>query len=103
MKHELRWGLMLLLTLWLAACSGGKQSAVEGKLVDWNGKPVAGVKILASQVQPIKGYEQFEAVTKSDGTFRLSGPFPSSQYVLKPWSDKWTCKTAVQLVSAPQD
>jgi len=94
---------MLLLTLWLTACSSGKQSAVEGKLVDWNGKPVAGVKISASQVQPIKGYEQFEAVTKSDGTYRLSGLFPSSQYVLKPWSDKWTCKTAVQLVSAPQD
>lgn len=85
MKHRLAWVMMLLLTLWLAACNGGRQSAVEGKLVDWNGQPVAGVKIMASQVQPIKGYEQFEAVTKSDGTFHLRGLFPSSVYVLKPW------------------
>lgn len=102
MKRGLAWVLMLLLTLWLGACSGGKQSAVEGKLVDWNGKPVAGVKITASQVQPLKGYEQFEVVTKSDGTFRLSGLFPSSAYILKPWSDKWTCETAVTIESAPQ-
>ena len=102
MKRGLLWAFMLLLTLWLAACGDEKQSAVEGKLVDWNGKPVAGVKITAWQVQPIKGYEQLEAVTKSDGTFRLSGLFPSSAYVLRPWSDKWTCKTSVLLDSAPQ-
>lgn len=102
MRRRLGWVLILLLTLWLGACSGGKQSAVEGKLVDWNGAPVAGVKITASQVQPIKGYEQFETVTKADGTFRLSGLFPSSQYVVKPWSDKWTTETAVKLETAPQ-
>lgn len=87
----------------LAACGvAGKQSAAEGKLVDWNGKPVAGVKITAAQVQPINGYEQFEAVTGSDGSFRIRGLFPSSQYVLKPWSDKWACETEVRLDSAPQ-
>jgi hypothetical protein len=60
------------------------------------------VKITAAQVQPIKGYEQFEAVTSSDGSFRIRGLFPSSQYVLRPWSDKWTCETAVKIDSAPQ-
>lgn len=86
----------------LGACGSGKQSAVEGKLVDWNGKPVAGVKITASQVQPIKGYEQLEAVTKSDGAFLIKGLFPSSAYVLKPWSDKWTSETAVNMETAPR-
>jgi len=92
----------LALVVVLSACGGGKQSAVEGKLVDGNGKPVAGVKITAAQVQPSKGYEQFEAVTSSEGSFRIRGLFPSSQYVLKPWSDKWTCDTAAKLDSAPQ-
>ena len=91
----------VLLVAVLMACGSGKQSAVEGKLQDWNGKPVARVKITAAQVQPIPGYEQFEAVTKTDGTFRLSGLFPSSKYVLKPWSDKWTCQTEVSVDSAP--
>lgn len=96
---------LLLLVVGVGACNGGKQSAVEGKLIDWNSKPVAGVKIIAAQVQliKIKGYEQLEAVTSSDGSFKIKGLFPSSAYVLKPWSDKWTCKTEeVELVSAPQ-
>ena len=95
---------LVLLVLGAGACSGvgGKSSAVEGKLMDWNGKPVAGVKITAAQVSPIKGYEQFEAVTSSDGSFKIKGLFPSSAYVLKPWSDKWNCKTEIKLDSAPQ-
>jgi len=101
MKLGLTWIWIMFLVLTLGACSS-KQSAVEGKLVDGSGKPVAGVKIMAFQVQPLKGYEQLEAVTKSDGSFRLNGLFPSSQYVLKPWSDKWTCETAVEMNSAPQ-
>jgi len=94
------WAMVALISLLAIGCS--KQSAVEGKLVDGSGKPVAGVKITAFQVQPLKGYEQLEAVTKSDGSFRLNGLFPSSQYVLKPWSNKWTCKTAVIIDCAPQ-
>ncbi|MBB5347055.1 DUF1566 domain-containing protein [Desulfoprunum benzoelyticum] len=101
MKNRSIWVLILFLLIGLGAC-GGNQSAVEGKLVDWNGKPVAGVKISANQVQPLKGYARLEAVTRSDGTFRLDGLYPSSKYVLKPQSDKWTCNTAVELASAPQ-
>lgn len=102
MKRGMAWMWITFLVLSLGACSKSNKSAVEGKLVDWNGKPVAGVMITAFQVQPLKGYEKFEAVTKSDGSFRLNGLFPSSQYVLKPWSDKWTCKTSVKMDSAPQ-
>lgn len=102
MKRGLAWVLIVFLVIGLGACSGGKQSAVEGKLVDWNGKPVAGVKITAAQVQPIKGYEQLDAVSKSDGTFLIKGLFPSSAYVLKPWSDKWTSETAVSMETAPR-
>jgi len=96
---------LLLLAVGALACSGvdGKSSAVEGKLVDWDGKPVAGVKITAVQVQPVKGYEQSEAVTSSDGSFKIKGLFPSSAYMLKPWSGKWTCKTEVKLNSAPEN
>ncbi len=94
--------LALLMLCAMAFSFGKKTSAVEGKLVDWNNKPVAGVKITAAQVQPIKGYEQFEAVTGADGSFTLKGLFPSSAYVLKPWSDKWTTKAEAKVDSAPQ-
>lgn len=92
---------MLLLTLCLAACGCGKQSAIEGRLVDAKGVPLAAVKVAAVQVQPLKGYEQFEAVTKADGAFRLSGLFPSSAYVLKISSDKWITSSAVHVQTAP--
>lgn len=97
----LTFALIIVVGLLMVACGGGKQSAVEGTLVDGAGKPVAGVKINASQVQPIKGYELLETVTESDGTFHIRGLFPSSRYVLKPWSDKWTTSTKTIVESAP--
>ena len=57
--------------------------------MDGKGQPLANVKVVASQVQPIKGYEQFEATTGSDGTFRFGKLFPSSEYALFPWSEAW--------------
>jgi hypothetical protein len=96
------FGLMLWLLLGLGGCCIGRHSAVEGRLVDGAGNPVANVKIAASQVHPIKGYERSEAVTKSDGTFRLRRLLPSSVYVLKPVSGEWTCETTAQVKSAPR-
>jgi len=102
MKRGLAGLFALVLVVAFCSCAQSKQSAVEGKLVDANGKPVAGVKITASQVQPIKGYEQAEAVTGADGGFRLTGLFPSSKYVIKPWSDKWTTEVSMTVETAPQ-
>ena len=90
-----RFGLAVLIVLMVLAVTGcGKKSGLEGKVVDGKGKPMANVKIIAKQVQPIKGYEQFEAVTGSDGTFSFKKLFPTSEYVLFPWFDDWS--------SAPQ-
>jgi hypothetical protein len=86
----------------ITSCAPHEESAVEGRLLDWNGEPVADVTIRASQLLPIRGYDEVEAVTKSDGTFRIDGLFRSSEYVLKPWSEKWTCDTEVQVNSAPE-
>lgn len=91
----------------LLAIGCGKQSSVEGKLVYGigKGKPVAGIKIIAVQVNPIKGHERVEAVTKSDGTFLLKGLYPSSPYIIKveSWTDKWTAEVLdLKIQSAPQ-
>ena len=49
-----------------------------------------------------QGYEQFETTTGSDGAFRFGKLFPTSEYVLKPWSDKWTAEdAALKLESGP--
>ena len=50
---------------------------------------MSGVKIVAKQIQPIKGYEQVETTTGSDGIFRIKGPYPASEYTINPESDKW--------------
>ena len=90
-----KFGLAFFIILMVLAVTGcGKKSGLEGKVVDGKGKPMANVKIIAKQVQPIKGYEQFEAVTGSDGTFHFKKLFPTSEYVLFPRFDDWS--------SAPQ-
>ncbi|MBC8427233.1 MAG: DUF1566 domain-containing protein [Deltaproteobacteria bacterium] len=90
-----RFGLAVFIVLMVLSVTGcGKKSGLEGKVVDGKGKPMANVKIIAKQVQPIKGYEQFEAVTGSDGVFHFKKLFPTSEYVLIPWFDDWS--------SAPQ-
>lgn len=86
----------------LGGCGGGNQSAVEGQLKDSDGNPITGMRITATQEQPLKGYEQLEAVSKSDGTFRITGLFPSSAYVLKPWVDDRSAETTIRIRSAPQ-
>jgi hypothetical protein len=59
-----------------------KGSAVEGKVVDRDGKPLAGVKVVAMlpNGELIEGYERFEAKTKLDGTFLLEGLYPGTYY-----------------------
>ena len=83
---------------------GKKQSYAEGRLVNWNGEPAGGIKIIATfdtyHYRSPKGYEQVETITGDDGSFNLSGLFPTpslpsvedfaqSEYTIKLWSDKW--------------
>lgn len=96
----LQWVWMMVLVLCLAGC-GDKPAAIEGKLEDGKGTPVAGMKIIASQVRPVKGFDQLETITKADGTFRLTGLFPSSVYKLKAWSETSTANAPVTIDSAP--
>lgn len=79
----------------------GKKSGLEGKVVDGQGKPLAGLKVMAKMEQPIKGYEQFDTVTDSDGNFSFRKLYPGSKYVLKPWSDKWTTEASATVETGP--
>ena len=88
MKKNVVALFLVFLALTLAGC--GKKSGVEGKVVDGRGKPMSGVKLIAKQVEPIKGYEQFETTTASDGTFRFKKLFPTSEYEIIPWFDDWS-------------
>jgi outer membrane protein OmpA-like peptidoglycan-associated protein len=91
MKIVHRLLLVLLISIFLFGCSG-KKSGIEGKLVDGQGQPISGAKVIIKQVQPIKGYEQFEMTTGSDGVFRFNAVMPVSEYIITPVSDKWKTK-----------
>lgn len=94
--------LISIVLITLSAC-GGNQSSVEGVLLDWDNKPITNVTVIATQRQPIKGYEVFETTTNSDGTFRVKGLYPSSQYLLTIQSNKWKCYTKERIESAPEN
>jgi hypothetical protein len=89
----------VLLLLGIAGCA--KKSGMIGNVLDAQGKPLAGLKIIASQVQPVKGYEKFETVSGPDGSFEFKKLFPLSDYVLKPWSDKWMTNAKLDVKTAP--
>jgi hypothetical protein len=78
-KHIL---LALIIVIFAFGCS--KKSGIEGKLVDAKGDAMGGIKIIAKQLQPVKGYEQFETITGSDGYFNFPNVYPQSEYNITP-------------------
>ena len=87
-KSAVRMFFVILIIAMVIGC-GKKQAGIEGKMVDGRGQPMSGIKVTAKQFWPVKGYEQFETTTDSDGTFRFKGLFPASDYSIFPWSDDW--------------
>ena len=59
-----------------------KGSAVEGKVVDRYGRPLAGVKVVATLPggEYQEGHDWFEVKTKPDGTFLIEGLYPGTYY-----------------------
>jgi hypothetical protein len=96
------FSVVIVLVLGLAFGCGGKQAGIEGKMVDGKGQPMSGIKVIAKQVQPIKGYEQFETTTGSDGVFKFKGLFPASEYSIFPSADKWKTSAKVTAKSGPE-
>jgi outer membrane protein OmpA-like peptidoglycan-associated protein len=101
MKIAHRLLLIFLIGIFLFGC-GGKKSGIEGKVVDGLGQPISGLKVIIKQVQPVKGYEQFEATTGSDGIFRFAGIMPVSEYILSLWTDKWKTKLTMKVTSGTE-
>jgi hypothetical protein len=99
-----RWYRLSLMTLILFVVwgCGSKTSSIEGQVVDGKGAPMAKVKIIAKQVQPIKGYEQVEATTGGDGKFAFKGLFPTSAYEIFPYSEAWTSSVRLKMESGPE-
>ncbi len=91
---------IMLLSLALFGC--GKKSALEGKVVDSKGSPMAGVKVVAKQEQPIKGYEQFESTTGADGVFKFTKLFPGSAYELNTYLDGTNKNLTIKTESGPE-
>jgi hypothetical protein len=63
---------------------------------------MSGVKMIAKQVQPIKGYEHLETTTGSDGGFSFKGVFPSSDYTIAPWDQNWNTEAKINAQSGPE-
>jgi len=100
MKKIALWSLLVVFLIMFVVSCGGKTSlqgkvvggktSIEGKVVDGKGQPLAKVKVAAEMSQPIKGYEQLETTTGTDGVFTFKKLFPTSEYQLIFYSDRWT-------------
>jgi hypothetical protein len=101
MEKWIKWfGGLLIVAFMIAGC--GKQSGIEGKIVDGKDQPISGLKVIVKQVQPIKGYEQCEAITSSDGSFKFEKLYPSSEYVVSVHHKDWNSDDCSQFTAGPQ-
>ncbi|MBX3177743.1 MAG: carboxypeptidase regulatory-like domain-containing protein [Candidatus Hydrogenedentes bacterium] len=66
----------------LSAFAADSTSSVEGRVLDGQGRPMSGVTVVAVQTERIKGYDELRVDTNADGTFRVTGLYPKSPYIL---------------------
>ena len=91
--------LVFLVFCCIGGC--GKKSGLEGKILDGKGKPIAGVKVVAKQVVPLKGYDQFQTITGTDGVFTFNKLYPSTAYELITYSLDDTRNRSLKIESGP--
>jgi hypothetical protein len=85
----------LLVMACLFGC--GKKSTLEGTVIDGKRQPMAGVRIVAKQLQHTKAPE---ATTGLDGKFRLEKLNPATEYELVPYLDTNTRSHSLKITSA---
>jgi len=90
-----------ILAMILCLCACGKNTGLVGRVTDGNGQALPGIKVVAKQVQPVKGYEQFEAISGADGSFTFDKLLPLSQYVLTPQPANGTTGESITVSSGP--
>ena len=100
--NKVAQAVCLVLVLGLAVIGCGKKSGLEGKVVDGKGNPISGIKIIAKQEETIKGGEQLEAITGSDGSFKLNRLSPLSPYTLVPWKQDTKFSASVTMQSGSE-
>jgi outer membrane protein OmpA-like peptidoglycan-associated protein len=101
MRIARRLLLVLLIGVFFFGCSGSK-AGIEGKVVDGQGQPISGIKIVIKQDPPVKGYEQFETTTGSDGIFRFTGVMPVSEYIISAATDKWKTNVTSKITTGTE-
>ena len=97
-----KWVIALsALAMFFCLCSCSKNTGLVGRVTDSSGQALAGIKVIAKQVQPVKGFEQFEAISGADGSFTFAKLYPSSQYVLTPQPANGMTGESVTVSSGP--
>jgi len=98
-----KWVVALsALGIMFCLCSCSKDTGLVGSVTDSNGQALAGIKVIAKQVQPVKGFEQFEAISGADGSFTFAKLYPMSQYVLTPQGANGMTGESVTVSSGPK-
>ncbi|MFZ2631420.1 MAG: DUF1566 domain-containing protein [Desulfosalsimonadaceae bacterium] len=102
MKKRAKWMLVAMVAGLLAAAGCGNQSGLEGTIVDAKGRPISGLTVIARQVRPVKGNEQFETQTDSGGRFSFKTFYPSSEYVISVIHKDWRSDAAAHVSAGPE-
>lgn len=86
-----------MLAAFLLGCE--KKSGLEGTVVDCRGNPLAGVRIIARQVEEVVGYERFDTISEPDGYFMFDELYPNAAYELTATANGATTGTLLKVES----
>jgi len=67
-----------------------KEGLVEGTVVDGQNEPLSGVTVIFNPVSPAPGAALPQARTNANGTFKIAGLAPGSEFIITLESDTWT-------------
>lgn len=103
MKKQTNWWVVAVALVLFVIAGCGKQSGLKGEVLDSKDQSISGLKVIAKQVAPItKGYERFETITDSDGTFEFTKLYPLSDYVISVYHNEWSTNAEVRGTTGPE-
>ena len=94
-------GLIFLFVVISSIGCTSNVSGIEGKAINGKNEKLINVKVIAKQVNPIKGYEVFETFTNSEGMFTFNKLFPSSDYSISVFTDQGPAIHNIIIKSGP--
>ena len=93
--------MFLAICFLIMGCS--RKADIAGKVIDWKGQPLSGVKVIAKPLYSTKDQEHLQAITNAEGMFHFDKVSPKSGYALSVFTDQWRNEQKILIQSGAEE